>query len=130
MTEIETFKMAEEFKNIDELYDYLMKNADFIGKYCGIRIEKPLKERPFCITGVEAVTKRKILFYATKETLPENIGELIVLASAFQVDIIVFLVSRINATLLEPMNWLHNICNEDVKFILGEVDYKPCLKSV
>lgn len=123
MTEIQTFKMEEKFKNIDELYDYLMKNVDFTGEHCGIRIEKPLKERPFCITGVELVTERKILFYATKETLPENIGELIVLAGAFQSDIVVFLVSRINVTLLEPMNWLHNICNEDVKFILGEVDY-------
>lgn len=130
MTEIQTFKMKEKFGDIDELYEYLMKNTDFAGKYCGIRVEKPLKERPFCITGMETVTERKILFYAVRESSPENIGELIVLASAFNADIVVFLVSKINVTLLDPMNWLHSICNEDVKFILGEVDYKYCLKSV
>lgn len=123
MTEIQTFKMKEKFKNIDELYEYIIKNVDFIGQHCGIRIEKPLKERPFCITGIESITEKQILFYATKETLPENIGELIVLAGAFKANIIVFLVSKINITLLEPMNWLHSICNEDTKFIIGEVDY-------
>jgi hypothetical protein len=123
MTEIQTFKIEEKFKNIDELYEHIIKNVDFIGEHCGIRIEKPLKVRPFCITGIEAATERQILFYATMETLPENIGELIVLAGAFRADIVVFLVSKINVTLLEPMNWLHNICHKDVRFILGEVSY-------
>ncbi len=124
MTKIQTFKIEQKFKNIDELYEFILESVDFIGEYCGIRIEKPLKERPFCITGMESITERKILFYATKETLPENIGELVVLAGAFDADIIVFLVSKINVTLLESMGWLHKICNEDTKFILGEVNFK------
>ncbi len=124
MTDIQTFKIEQKFKNIDELYEFILKNVDFIDEYCGIKIEKPLKEKPFCITGIELITEKKILFYATKKTLPENIGELIVLAGAFEADIVVFLASRISVTLLEPMNWLNNICNEDTKFILGEVNFK------
>jgi type II secretory pathway component PulL len=128
---LKTFKFEQEFKSIDEFYRFMMNNIDFVENKVGIRIgAEGLIARPFCITGKEAVTERQILFYASENTLPENIGELIVLAGAFQADIVVFLVSRINVTLLEPMNWLHEICNEDIKFILGEVSYKPCLKSV
>lgn len=124
MSEIKTFKVDRTFEDIDDLYDFLIHDVDFIGKYCGIRIEKPLKERPFCITGVEEITERQVLFYCTNETLPENIGELIVLAGAFRAEIVVFLISKINVTLLEPMNWLNNICNEDTQIILGEVSFK------
>lgn len=81
-----------------------------------------MRERPYCITGFEAVTERKILFYASENTMPENIGEMIVLAGAFQVDVVVFIVEKINPTILEPMNWLNNICHADVKFILGEAN--------
>lgn len=130
MSEIKTFKIDRAFEDIDNLYDFIMEDVDFIGKYCGIRIEKPLKERPFCITGVEEKTKQQILFYCTKETLPENIGELIILAGAFRADIVVFLVSKINVTLLEPMNWLHKICNDKTQFILGEVKFKQHLTVV
>lgn len=79
MTEIKTFKLEQTFKDIDDLYEFLLKDVEFVGKYCAIRIEKPLKERPFCITGVEEITKRQVLFYCTKETMPENIGELVYL---------------------------------------------------
>nr|DAS62817.1 MAG TPA: hypothetical protein [Caudoviricetes sp.] len=126
MSEIETFKIDEEFDNIDDLYDFILENVEFIGKSCGIRIEKPMRERPFCITGFEEKTKRQILFYHAQENLPENIGELIILAGAFKADIVVYLVSRINVTLLEPMNWLHSICRDKTQFILGEV--KVCTK--
>lgn len=124
MTEIKTFKIDRTFEDIDDLYDFLMMDVKFIGKYCGIRIEKPLREKPFCITGFEEITKRQVLFYSTKETLPENIGELVVLAGAFRAEIVVFLVSKINVTLLEPMNWLNNICNKYTQIILGEVSFK------
>jgi len=124
MTEIKTFKLEQTFKDIDDLYEFLMQDVEFIGEYCGLRIEYPLKERPFCITGTEKETGKKIIFYSTKETLPENIGELILLAAAFKAEIVVFLVSKINVTLLELMNWLHNICNDNIKIILGEVNFK------
>ena len=42
MSEIETFKIDEEFDNIDDLYDFILEKVEFIGKYCGIRFEKPL----------------------------------------------------------------------------------------
>ncbi len=117
------FKIEQKFKNINELYKYLLKNADFIEKYCEIKIKRPLKKGLFYITGVEAVDGRKILFYATKELLPESIGELIVLAGACNSKIIIFLTPKINATLLEPMNWLQSICNTDIKFVLIEVSF-------
>ena len=43
MSEIETFKIDEEFDNIDDLYDFILENVEFIGKSCGIRIEKPMR---------------------------------------------------------------------------------------
>ncbi|WP_180675610.1 hypothetical protein [Helicobacter sp. 11S03491-1] len=46
--------------------------------------------------------ERKLFF--KKEILPENIGELVLLAVASGAEIVVFLVSKINITLLEPMN--------------------------
>lgn len=124
MTEIKTFKLERTFKDIDDLYEFLMQNIEFIGEYCGIRIEKTLKEKPFCITGNEKETGKNIIFYSTKETMTENIGELVFLAAAFRAEIVVFLVSKINVVLLEPINWLHNICNDNTQFILGEVNFK------
>lgn len=121
MSEIKTFKIEREFEDIDELYDFIIRDVDFIGKSFGVRIEKNITERPFCITGFEEKTKRNILFYYTHETIPESLGELIILAGAFKADIVVFLVSKINVTLLEPMNWLHSICRDENKIILGEV---------
>lgn len=38
MTEIETFKLEQTFKDIDDLYEFLMKDVQFIGEYCSIRI--------------------------------------------------------------------------------------------
>lgn len=121
MSEIRTFKIDKEFENIDDLYDFIMGDVDFIGKSCGIRIEKSLRERPFCITGFEEKTQRQILFYYANENSPENIGEVIILAGAFKADIVIYLVSKVNVTLLEPMNWFHSICTDECQFILGEV---------
>lgn len=73
MSRIKIFKIEKEFKNIDKLYDYILENANFIGTCCGIKIEKPIRERPFCITGFEEKTKRNILFYYTYETMPESL---------------------------------------------------------
>jgi len=120
-TELKTFEFEQEFKGIDELYQFLIENIDFIEDKIGIRIgEEGLKERPFCITGKENITERQILFYASENTLPENIGEMILLADAFKADIIVFIVEKINPTILSPMNWFASVLNDDTELILAE----------
>ena len=58
MSKIKTFKIDEEFENIDDLYDFILENVKFIGKSCEIRIEKPMREHPFYIAGFEEKTKR------------------------------------------------------------------------
>jgi len=124
-TELKTFEFEQEFVNIDELYQFLIENIDFIENKIGIRIgEEGLSERPFCITGKENITERQILFYASENTLPENIGEMILLADAFKTDIIVFIVEKINSTILSPMKWLASVLNEDTELILAEAKIK------
>ncbi len=61
------------------------------------------------------------MFYASENTMPENIGELIVLAGAFQADIIIFIVKKINPTILEPITWFSGVLNADTELILAEV---------
>ncbi len=123
MTKIQTFKIEKEFKNIMELHDYLINNVEEVENKIEIAIQKEsLKKCPYCVMGLEAVTERKILFFASENAMPENIGELIILADTFQADIVVLIVEKINPTILAPMNWLHNICHKDVKFILGEAE--------
>jgi len=120
-TELKTFKFEQEFEGIDELYQFLIENIDFIEDKIGIRIgEEGLSERPFCITGRENITERQIMFYASENTLPENIGEMILLADAFRADVIVFIVDKINPTILSPMKWLSSVLNEDMELILAE----------
>lgn len=119
MTELKTIKFEQEFKTIDDLYQFLIENIDFIESKIGIRIgEDGLKARPFCITGKENITERQILFHASENTMPENIGEMIVLAGAFNTEIIVFIVGKINPTILEPIEWLKNAFNVDMEMIL------------
>jgi len=124
-TELRAFEFEQEFESIDELYQFLIENIDFIEDKIGIRIGKEgLEERPFCITGKENITERQILFYASENSLPENIGEMILLADAFKADVVVFIVEKINPTILSPMKWLSGIANEDTKFILAEAKFK------
>lgn len=123
MIEVKTFKIEQKFKGTEDLYRYLLKNIKFVGESIGIQIQKPLKDRPFCITGKEKITERNILFFASKSEFPENLGELIVLAGAFDVDIIVYFLPKVNVTQLESLNWLQKICNDDTQFIVGEVGF-------
>jgi len=129
MTEVKTFKIEQKFSGTEDLYRYLLKNVEFIGKSIGIQIQKPLKDIPFCITGKEKITERNILFFASKNDFPESLGELIVLAGAFDVDIIVFFLSKTSKTYLESLNWLQKICNADTEIIVGEVVFSPHLKT-
>ena len=123
MTEVKMFKLEQKFGRTEDLYSYLLKNVEFIGEVIGIRIQKPIKAKPFCIVGREKITERNILFFASKSEVPESLGELIAFASAFDVDIIVFFVRNANKFHLGTLNWLQNICNDDTQFIVGEVDF-------
>lgn len=123
MTEVKRFKIEQKFSGTKDLYRYIIKNVKFIGESIGIKIQKPLKDIPFCITGKEKITERNILFFASKEEFPEALGELIILAGTFYVDIIVFLMPKINITRLKSLNWLQKICNADTEFIVGEVEF-------
>lgn len=121
MTEVRTFKIEQKFNGTEDLYRYIIKNVKFIGESIGIKIQKPLKDIPFCINGKEKITERNILFFASKDDYPEALGELIILAGTFDVDIVVFLMSEVNVTRLESLNWLQKNCNADTEFIVGEV---------
>ena len=123
MDKIKTFKIEQKFSGTDGLYSYLLSNVEFIGESMGIRIEGDLEDRPFCITGKEKVTERRILFFASKGDFYESLGELIVLADAFDVDIIVFFVTRLSRAYEGPLGWLQRVCNEDTQVIVGEVEF-------
>ena len=71
----------------------------------------------------EKITERNILFFASKDEYPEALGELIILAGTFDVDIVVFFMTEVNVTRLESLNWLQKICNADTEFIVGEVNF-------
>src|SRR5574344_1762642 len=123
MTEVKTFKIEQEVSGTEDLYRYLIKNVEFIGQSIEMQIQKPLKDRPFCLTGKEKITERNILFFASKSEFPESLGELIVLAGAFDVEIIVFFLPKTSKTYLESLSWLQKICNTDTEFIVGEVNF-------
>ena len=127
MNKLKTFKLEQKFNGTADLYKYLLKNVDFIGRATGVQIQKPLKDGPFCLTGREKITERNILFFASKQDFPESLGELIVFAGAFDVDIVVFLMQKLNNAHLEALNWLQKICNEDAQFIVGEIDFYATL---
>ena len=123
MQDIKLFKIEEKFSGTEDLYRYLLKNVDFIGKSIGFQIQKPMKAKPFCIIGKEKITERNILFFASKSEFPENLGELIALAGAFDVAIIVYFAPKINPSQLDSLNWLQKICNDDTQFIVSEADF-------
>lgn len=105
------------------MYNYLVENIDFIDEYCGIKIQKPLKTEMFCLTGHEKITERNILFFVSESEFPDNIGELIVIAGVFKVDIIIFFMKDIDENYIGGINWLQSICNADTQFIVGEAKF-------
>ena len=123
MTEVKTFKFEQKFAGIEELYVCLAKNIHIIEDETGIKFQKCLKIRQFCITGFEGITERKILLFASRQDFPESLGELIVFASAYDVDIVIFLLQKCNKNYLMPINWLQKICERDYEFIVGQVDF-------
>lgn len=123
MTKIKTFKIELKFNGIEELYNYLFDNIEFIGNTIDIKIEKPLMAKMHCVIGSEKITERNILFFASKSGFVESLGELIILANVFEADIIIFFVNDAYNNYLECLNWFQNICNNDTQFIVGEVDF-------
>lgn len=123
MAEVKTIKLEQKFASTEDLYRYLLKNVDFIEQTIGMQIQKPLKDRPICITGKEKITERNIVFFASKSDYYESLGEMLICAGAFDADIIFFFTPKINKAHLEPLNWLQKICNDDTDFIVCEVSY-------
>lgn len=123
MTKLKTFKIEQKFKGVKDLYNYLIKNVDFISESCGIKIQKSLKPEMYCLMGREEITECNIFFFASKSEFPTNIGELIFLAGVFKADIVIFFMKDTDPNYIGGINWLQSICNEDTQFIVGEVDF-------
>lgn len=73
--------------------------------------------------ATKKITERNILFFATKNDIPADLGELLTLAGSLEPDIIVFLLNKASIIYIDSINWLQNICNEDTQFIVGEVQF-------
>ena len=121
--EVKVIKLEQKFNGTEDLYRYLLKNVEVIEQITNIQIQKPLKDRPFCITGKEKITERNIVFFASKSEFHESLGELLICAGTFGADIIVFFIPKIGKAHLEPLNWLQKSCNDDTEFIICEVSY-------
>lgn len=123
MTEIKMFKIEQKFNGTNDLYNYLLKNIDFIGQSTGIQIQKPLKDLSFCIIGKEKVTEKNILFYASKGNFIENLGEIILLASQFEIYTAVIFSAKFEISSLDSITWLQEISTEDYDFIICQVNF-------
>lgn len=123
MREVKTFKINQKFDGIENLYEYLVKNIHIIEHATGIKIQKDLTVKPFCITAFEEITQRQILLFASKQSFPESLGELIVFAGAYNADIVVFFLQNSGKNYLMPMNWLQKICEKDYEFLVGQVEF-------
>lgn len=123
MSEVKVLKLEQRFNGTKDLYNYLVKNVNFIGESMGIQIQKPLKDLHFCIIGQEKITEKKILFYASKTDVVESFGELIILASQSDAYIIVIFLPKISISWLDTINWLQKISVEDYEFIICEADF-------
>lgn len=123
MTEVKTFKIEQRFNGTEDLYKWIQKNAGSIEKLTDLQIQSSIRNRIVCLTAKEKITERQILFHASKDEFHESLGELIISAGTFDVDIVVFLVPKITKTNIEPLNWLHKICAADYQFIVGEAEF-------
>lgn len=121
MTELKTFKIEQEFDGLEDFYNSLFEDIRLLEEVTNIKIQKTLQARMHCITGKEKITERNILFFASKSDFVESLGELIVLASVYDADIIVVFVNNLDKNYLNCISWLQSICNEDTQFILGEI---------
>lgn len=123
MTEVKTFKIEKKFTGVNDLYEYLFKNIQVVEQATDLKIQKNLMIGPFCIIGREEITERKILIFASEQSFPESLGELIVCAAGYNADIVIFLLQNIGKNYLLPMNWLKKICADDYEILVGQVDF-------
>lgn len=123
MTEVKRLKVEQELKGVKELYNYLVDNSGLVAECTGIKIKKLLKDVHFCVIGQEEITKKKILFYATKADVIESFGELMILASQSDANIIVTFLPKASISWQDTINWLQIISNNDYKFIICEADF-------
>lgn len=123
MTEVKTFKIDQKFSRTEDLYSWIRKNVDSVEEFTNLQIQSPIRNRIFCLTAKEKITERNILFYASKGEFHESLGELIISAGTFDADVIIFFIPDLNKTKLEPLNWLHKICNADTEIIACEADF-------
>lgn len=123
MTEVKRIKLERKFEGTKDLYDYLIKNVNFIGEAIGIQLQKPLKDLHFCIIGREKITEKKILFYASKTDVVESFGELIILASQSDAYIIVIFLPKASISWIDTINWMQKISEKDYEFIICETDF-------
>ena len=123
MTEVKTLKIEQKFDGVEELYKYLRKNVKLLEQVTGLQIQKPLEIKSFCITAKEKITEKQIIIFASGRDFPESLGELIVVAGAYDADIIIFFLLKDGENYLMPMNWLQKICAEDYQFMLGQAEF-------
>lgn len=123
MTEVKTFKIEKKFDGVDNLYKWLRENIGSIEELTNLQILGPLKTKSFCITAIEKITERQIVIFASEREFPESLGELIVFAGAYDADIVIFLLQKMNQNYLMPMNWLKKICAEDFEIFVGQVEF-------
>ena len=123
MTGVKLFKIERKFNGTEDLYKYLLKNIDFVEQSTGLQIQKPLKDLPFCLIGKEKTTKKNILFYASKGEFIENVGEIILLASQFEIYTIVIFSAKFEISHLDSINWLQEISSDDYEFIICQVNF-------
>lgn len=123
MSDIKTFKIEQKFKDVQELYDYVMKNYKQINALSGIEMQKPKQKNPYCITSREMITERKILIFASKSEFLESLGESLLLAGAFNPNIVIFFTDSLELNHYDTLNWFHKICNDDTTIIAAEVKF-------
>lgn len=123
MTEVKVFKHEKKFNGVEDLYKWLQENVSEIEELTGLQIQKPLRNRMICLTAKEKITERQILFYASKSEFHEALGEMIISAGTFDVDIIVFFIPKLSESHLEPLNWLSKICAADYQFIVIQAEF-------
>lgn len=96
------------------------EEKDFLIENCPFKINKnTFKKFHFFYTAREVKTNREILFLRFKNEFvkPDEIGNMIVLASGLNSDIVVMLAPNESNVLNQMNNWLNKISNK--KFILA-----------
>lgn len=94
---------------------------EFYIKNCPLTINKKSFKKGYINTlAKEKGSGRNILFYISKEKtfIPKEIGDLLILASAYDVDIVVYFGLEIHTACTQAFKWLQKISKENVSFLL------------